>query len=50
VGKYQKMTPEEKAAQEERSRRFYEILERRRARDEELKAAREQRERPERPN
>jgi len=50
VGKYQKMTPEEEAAQKERSRRFYEILERRRAQDEELKAAREQRERPERPN
>lgn len=39
MAKSQRRTAEELAAQEERSRHFYELLVRRRARDEELKAA-----------
>ena len=39
MAKNPKTTAEELAAQKERSRRFYELLERRQARDEELKSA-----------
>ena len=39
MAKSRRLTAEDLAAQEERSRHFYELLERRRARDEELKAA-----------
>ncbi|MGH3071214.1 MAG: hypothetical protein ACRDNB_02950 [Gaiellaceae bacterium] len=40
MAKSHRLTDEELAAQEERSRRFRELLERRAKRDEELKAAR----------
>ena len=50
MGKFKKTTREELAAQEERSRQFRELLERRVARDAELKAARERAERSERAN
>ena len=40
MAKNPKTTAEELAAQKERSLQFYELLERRRARDEELKSAR----------
>lgn len=39
MAKSRRLTDEDLAAHAERSREFYELLERRRARDEELKAA-----------
>jgi hypothetical protein len=39
MAKNRKVTAEKLAAQEERSRRFHELLERRHARDQELKSA-----------
>ena len=41
MAKNRKTTPEEFAAQEERSRHFYKLLEKRRARDLELRSARQ---------
>jgi hypothetical protein len=46
MAKHRKTTPEEFRAQEERSRRFHELLERRQARDEELRAARQKPQQP----
>ena len=46
MAKSRKTRAEEYEAQKERSRRFYELLERRQARDEELKLAREKAEPP----
>ena len=46
MAKNRKLTAEELAAQDERSRHFDELLERRRARDQELSATRRQAEPP----
>ena len=43
MAKPKKMTPEELAEREKRSREFYELLEKRRQRDAELAAARKRR-------